>query len=868
MPAALDESAPRGLTSAQARDRLARHGPNALPEAPPQSLWGRSLRQLRDPMILLLLAAATLTLVLRDWPNTVIIAAVVVFNTAAGLVQQMRAEQAMAALNELVAPLARVRRDGTLVEIPAADVVRGDAVTVVAGDVVPADGRLVTGRMLQVDESQLTGESLPVEVAEDGELTGGTRVTRGRGAFVVTRTGADSGIGRLAALTLGAATRRTPLQDRLRRLSRMLVLTVGALTAVVMVSGLLRGRPVAETLVVGLSLAVAAVPESLPAVVTVALAMGARRMARRRAVVRSLFAVETLGSVTVVATDKTGTLTEGRMLAENVWTPRCTHRASGSGYDPAGAIIGVDGHDPYLARLLRAVVLCNDARLEHDEEGWRVVGDPLEGALLALGAKGGHPQAETTARWPRVDEQPFDHASRHMTTWHRDDAGRRLRVCKGAPEAVLALVQPGDGAAHAVDAAAALATDGYRVIAVADDGGRDTDRLELLGLVAIGDPPRPQSADVVRALRSAGVRLVLVTGDHPGTAEAVARRVGIAGPDDRAIEGAELEAGGVHPSLTAIARVRPEQKVTVVRALQADDEVVAMLGDGVNDAPALRAADIGVAAGKGGTEVARQAADLVLMDDDLATVVAAVEEGRRIYTNVRAFLVYAISGGLAEVAVMLLGPLVGLALPLLPGQILWINLLTHGLTGVAFGAEPADPRDMARPPHARAESVFDVRARVLLVVATTALSVTALAVGVAAAGGPGERRTALFLTLGLGQLGVALALRAGGHRPLRERRLELAVGLASALMVVAVYLPGASALLRTVDLPLSTAILAAAAAAVPGALVAVLARARRHEGRTVPGPVTSVPDHEAGARRRLDAAGSHRRDPHTQEDAR
>jgi P-type Ca2+ transporter type 2C len=338
--------------------------------------------------------------------------------------------------------------------------------------------------------------------------------------------------------------------------------------------------------------------------------------------------------------------------------------------------------------------------------------------------------------------------------------------------------------------------------------------------------------------------------------------VGIAGPDDRVVEGAELAEGGVHPGLTTIARVRPEQKVDVVRALQADAEVVAMLGDGVNDAPALRAADIGVAAGRGGTEVARQAPDLVLMDDDLATVVAAVEEGRRIYANVRTFLVYAVSGGLAEVAVMLLGPLVGLPLPLLPGQVLWINLLTHGLTGVAFGAEPADPRNMSRPPHARGESVFDARSRLMLVVATAALSVTALAVGAAADGGVGESRTALFLTLGLGQLGVALALRAGGHRPLRERRLELAVALAAGLMAVAVYLPGASALLATVALPASTVLPAVVASVVPGCLVAVLARRAPRGGRSVPGHVTSDPAPAPAAERRLDVRGTHPGDPH------
>lgn len=811
---------PGGLTAAEAARRLSVDGPNRLPDPPHHGRLARVAEQLRDPMILLLLAAAALTLVLRDWSNTVIIVAVVLFNTVAGVTQQTRAERAMSALRDLVAPVAQVRRSGALTEVPVAQVVRGDLVEVSAGDVVPADGLVVSGTMLQVDESQLTGESLPIDVAEQDELTGGTRVTRGRGAFVVTRIGTDSGLGRIAAMTLNVGSRGTPLQERLSRLSRTLVLGVGALTSVVMVSGLLQGRNVPEMLVVGLSLAVAAVPESLPAVVTVALGMGARRMARRHAVVSSLPAVETLGSVTVVATDKTGTLTEGRMLAEQVWTPSATYRVTGKGYDPHGEIDGLGMEDPWLARLLTAVVLCNDARLQQADDEWIVLGDPLEGALLALGAKGGCSQEELAAVWTRTTEQPFDHATRSMLTSHLNRCGDTLRVCKGAPEAVLDLVVPGPDVEPAARAADALAADGYRVIAVADDGGSGEDRLELLGLVAIGDPPRRQAGDVVRALGAAGVRLVLVTGDHVRTAEALARRVGIAGQHDTVVQGVDLEAGSaLHPNVTVVARVLPEQKVNVVHALQAQGEVVAMLGDGVNDAPALRASDIGVAAGKGGTEVARQASDLVLMDDDLATVVAAVEEGRRIFANVRAFLTYAISGGLAEVAVMLLGPVIGLALPLLPGQILWINLLTHGLTGVAFGAEPPDPHDMTRPPHARGESVFTAGSRVALVVATLALAAAALAIGALVEADDVGRRTAIFLTLGLGQLGVALALRARGRRRLRDRRLELAVVLAAILQFAGVYLPGLGTVLETSRLPVAAALLCAGAAVVPGILV-------------------------------------------------
>jgi Ca2+-transporting ATPase len=819
-----------GLSSREAARRLLERGPNRLPDPPRRGLATRVGEQVRDPMILLLLAAAALTAVLHDTPNTVIIAAVVVFNTGAGVVQQLRAERAMAALRQLVASVSQVRRDGVFLEVPSDQIVPGDLVRISAGDVVPADGRLLEANELQVDEARMTGESLPVELLQGTEITGGTMVTRGRAAMEVTKTGAHSGIGRIAALLASTTQRRTPLQRRLARLSRTLVAAVVSLTAVVVGSGLLQGRPVPEMVVVGLSLAVAAVPESLPAVVTVALAMGAHRMASRRAVVSSLPAVETLGSVTVVATDKTGTITEGTMLAEHVWTPTGSYSVTGGGYAPSGTLRPTEDAsrdtDPELERLLRAVSLCNDAELRSSEGTWSVVGDPLEGALLALAGKGNQPAETWRTTWPRIGEQPFDHRSRRMVTEHRNQDGVELTICKGAPEAVLALLPDDEDAERASAAADRLAGLGYRVIAVADSAKGSADgRLTLAGLVAIGDPPRPQAPKVVEALKRAGIRLVLVTGDHPGTAEAIARRVGIAGPGDRAVDGALLTAEGAPPGteLTVIARVQPEQKVTVVETLQQQGEIVAMLGDGVNDAPALRRADIGVAAGHGGTEVAKQASDLVLMDDDLGTVVSAVQEGRRIFANIRAFLTYAISGGLAEVGVMLLGPAIGLVLPLLPGQILWINLLTHGLTGVAFGAEPPDPRDMAQPPRPPSESIFTAKSRVALVVATIALTGTALLVGAFSAEATADRRTAIFVVLGLGQLGVALALRAGGRsRRLRDRGLELAVATAATLQLSASYVPWLRDLLSTTVLPVDTLLLVLLTAAVPGVLVRVV----------------------------------------------
>jgi len=820
--------AEKGLDSGEAAHRLQTYGPNRPPSPRPRRLHTRVWAQVKDPMILLLLAAGTLTFALEDFRDTVIIAAVVVFNTLIGVVQEIRSDRAIAALHALTTPLAKVRRDGTILEMSTEEIVPGDSVSLDAGDVVPADGVLVTARELQVDQSMMTGESVPVMLLDGEKVTGGTLVTRGRAVFTVTETGADSGLGRLATMMLNAPTQATPLQRRLSRLSRVLVGIVGLLTAVVVGIGLAQGRPLSEMAIIGVSLAVAAVPESLPAVVAVALALGAHRMALRNAVVRRLPAVETLGSVTVIATDKTGTITEGRMVVERLWTADAGYAVDGRGYDPAGSIRpdhAVPGDtavrkrlDAARDRLLRDVALCNDARLVRDGTQWSVIGDPLEGALLVVATKGGYDAASLHSAWTRTAEQPFDHLTRRMTTSHRHTNGRELVVCKGAPEAVLPALEPGPDVRRATLAAEELAAQGYRVIAVADHENAGPTpsgdiALTLAGLVAIDDPPREHAGAVVAACRRAGIRLLLVTGDHPGTAHAIARRVGI------------LDAG-LHDS-SVFARIRPEEKVEIVQSLQHQGEVVAMIGDGVNDAPALRCADIGVAAGLGGTEVARQAADLVLLDDDLSTVVSAVEEGRRIYANIRAFLLYAVSGGLAEVGVMLLGPFLGIALPLLPAQILWINLMTHGLTGVAFGAEPADPAEMARPPRPPEQSVFTPRFTYKLGVAAATLMAASLTVGVLAGSGA-EQRTAIFLTLGLGQLAVALAIRSR-PRPQAPRSWALPVAIAGAAALLLLALtPPLQALLGTRPLDAITLCTALFAAAAPGLVIGLMVRRERH----------------------------------------
>ncbi|MQS17132.1 HAD-IC family P-type ATPase [Streptomyces kaniharaensis] len=823
-----------GLTTTEAARLLAEHGPNVVAADHRVPLWARVAAQLRDPLIMVLLGAVALTLAIGDHPDAVVIALVIVVNTTVGVVQEVRAESAVAALSRLSAPAARVLRDGEQRKVPSAELVPGDVVALAEGDVVPADARLIESAALLVDESMLTGESLPVAKAveaerpADGVVQAGTVVLRGRALSVVTATGAASALGRIAAL-LRPRPEPTPLQRRLAGLGRVLAAVAVGLCAVVFVLGLLRHQPPGEMGVTAISLAVAAVPESLPAVVTLALALGARRMATRHAVVRRLPAVETLGSVTVLATDKTGTLTQGRMVVERLWSPHSAATVTGLGYGPAGELRLDGAADDELKDLLTAAALCNDAALRPPtgEDGeWGALGDPTEAALLTAAGKAGLDYERLRETFPRVAETPFDSARKLMSTVHRAPDGSLLACLKGAPEAVLdpaVLAEPPELLEKTRRAAARLATEGSRVLAVAErrldhlpEPPEEAEQgLKLLGLTALADPPRSSAAATLAACRRAGITPVLVTGDHPATARALAVRIGLlepsAGPE-AVVNGQALAAGEVTDLTRArvFARTDPRQKLDIVQAWRARDAVTAMTGDGVNDGPALRQADIGVAMGRRGTEVARQAADLVLADDELATVVSAVEEGRRVYDNIRRFLVYGLAGGAAEILVMLAGPLFGLALPLRAGQILWINLLTHGLTGVAMGAEPASPGAMARPPRPPHQHILGsgVWQRVLLL----GLVVAAVALGAALWARNGERpwQTVLFLALLAAQLGTVLGLR---ERLLTRANpfLPAAVLASAALAAAALYLPFLREVLDTA--PLSPADLAAPAAA-------------------------------------------------------
>jgi Ca2+-transporting ATPase len=835
------EVLPAGLSEREAADRLELYGPNAVARPAPKPVLSRVGRQLADPLVLLLLGAFAITVLIGDHTDAAIIALVVVANTAIGVTQEVRADRAIAALDALSAPTARVVRDGLDTVIEAAAVVPDDLVRLEAGDIVPADLHLVEAHRLRLDESAITGESIPVDRAAGEEAQAGTVVAVGRAVGVVTRTGADSGLGRIAALVAGTRPGPTPLQRRLAGLSRVLGLVVVGLSGLVLLVGVLIGRPVAQMAITAVSLVVAAVPESLPAVVTLALALGARRMAAHRAIPRRLHAVETLGSVTVVAADKTGTITEGRMAVRTaVDASGREYVVTGQGYEPVGEIDGPIGSD--LVELARAALLCSDATLvapngEHPR--WRAAGDPLEAAVVAFAARAGlDPQAER-ASWPRVAEHPFDQETRRMVTAHRGPDGGRLLVCKGAPEAVLSLVAGDPPGASSI--ASRLAQDGLRVLAVAATtvdtrpagaAVMEPTGLRWLGLLGIGDPVRAEAAAIARDFDAAGIRLVLITGDHPGTATAIGRHLGIWSDGDPVHSGEQPPPAASGADGTRVfARVRPEHKLAIVEALQQGGHVVAMTGDGVNDAPALRRADIGVSMG-GGTEVARQAADLVLLDDNLGTVANAVREGRRIYDNIRRFLHYGLSGGAAEIAIMLVGPLFGLGIPLLPAQILWINLLTHGLPGVAMGAEPAEPGTMHRRPRPPGESVLGAGLAQAVLWTGGVLTVTVLASGVAAHLLGGAWQSVVFVVLGLGQLGVALAVRArrvpGGDR---NPSLLAAVALSAVLQLAGVLVGPLRELLGTAPLTGAQLLACVAVAAVPGVVVA-LTRGPARRGRS------------------------------------
>ena len=739
----LETDAHRGLTAAEAAQRLDRLGPNVLPHSQTAGPLQRFLRQLQHPLVYVLLAAGGITLALGEAVDSSVIFGVVLINSVIGFVQESKAEAALDALRAMVRTQARVVRDGEARTVASDDLVPGDLIRVEAGDKVPADLRLLEHAELQVDESALTGESVPVVKDEvtlppdtavadrQNMLYSGTLVTHGTGSAIVVATGAHTELGEIHRLVGAAEVLATPLTRKLTWFSKVLTVVILALAAVTFTVGVLRGEKAAEMLTAAVALAVGAIPEGLPAAVTITLAIGVGRMARQRAVIRRLPAVETLGSTTVICTDKTGTLTENQMTVRQLWTPNGSFQLSGSGYAPDGRLVDDGGlrvdvaaHEALRWSLL-AGAACNDAGLSQQDGRWQVVGDPTEGALLVASAKAGVDLDELHSALPRVSAVPFSSERQFMATLHRDiDTGASVVLTKGASERIVDLcgtqMDP-SGALNPLDrdrilsAAESLAAGGFRVLATAmlpvDDAAVFDEELlsgELVftGLQALLDPPRAAATAAVAACHAAGIDVKMITGDHVGTAVSVAEQVGVigAGRDSGVVTGAQLaELDDVAYAATVqrvsvFARVSPEQKLRLVEALQGCGHVVAMTGDGVNDAPALRQADIGIAMGRAGTEVAKEAADMVLTDDDFATIEGAVEEGRGVFDNLTKFIVWTLPTNMGEGLVILVAILFGTVLPILPVQILWINMTTAVALGLMLAFEPKEPGIMTRPP--------------------------------------------------------------------------------------------------------------------------------------------------------------------------
>lgn len=714
-----------GLDRAEVAVRLAAYGPNVLPEARRPGISARILRQFDDLLIRVLILAAGLTTLLGEWADTVVIVAVVVINAAIGFLQEGRAERALEAVGGLLAPRAAVLREGLRRALPAEELVPGDIVLLEPGDRVPADLRLIDAAALRIEEAALTGESVPADKAVDDVLPTaplaerasiaftGTLVVAGRARGVVVATGAATEIGRVGAMLAGLEAADTPLLRQMRQLARVLTALVLTLAVVVFaVAVLVQGMPVAQALLVVVSLAVSAIPEGLPAVLSVTFALGVRRMAARNAIIRRLPAVETLGAVGVVCSDKTGTLTMNEMAVRSAAWPGGAARVVGAGYAPEGALEASGAPPP--PGLAAVALLCNDAALREAGGAWVPDGDPMEAALLTFAARAGADPDAMSADWPRLATLPFDAQARLMATFHGAE-GAVLVAVKGAPEAVLPLCNAQAGGetfdvARWAARAESIAARGERVLALAmcEEARLPADRriprnLTLLGLVGLADPPRPGARKAVAECHGAGIRVVMITGDHAATGVAIAAELGIA-ERPRAMTGADLDplddAAFAAASVRAdvFARVTPQQKLRLIEALQRDGTVVAMTGDGVNDAPALKRADIGIAMGRRGTEAAKQAAQMVLADDDFTSIAAAVREGRTVYDNLRKVIVWNLPTDGGEALVIAFAALFGLALPMTPLQVLWINTITATALGMALAFEPMEEGTMAEPP--------------------------------------------------------------------------------------------------------------------------------------------------------------------------
>ena len=871
----IETSLTDGLSSQEAANRLEHYGLNELVETGKKNPWRILWEQMTSIMVVILIIAAIISLVLGEYLDAIVITAIILINAAIGFQQEYKAEEAMSALKKMAVPLVKVRREGHISEISATELVPGDIVLMETGNSVPADCRLVESVNLRIEEAALTGESVPVEkeanfVAESDMPLGdrlnmgylGTVVTYGRAVAVVVETGMNTELGHIATLIQTTGQELTPLQKRINQLSKGLAVAAIGLVAVVFLIGILQGEPFELMLLTGISMAVAAVPEGLPAVVTIALALGAQRMLKRRSLIRKLPAVETLGSVTVICSDKTGTLTENRMTVTILDVAGHKVDFVEDLRDKPTPYLVVENEEPdlesqemlhrhpALTLLLAGGALANDAVLERRNGEFKYIGDPTEGALVIAAARAGMVKEQLEETFPRKAEVPFDSTRKRMTTAHEFPSSSAeispefmeiwnwsgfigefsyVVFSKGAVDSLVPICDHVwvDGHTEPLDenwierimkANDEQAEEGMRVLGVAtrtldkvssDDSQDEVENgLIFVGMVSMMDPARPEVKEAVRLCSQAGIRPVMITGDHPLTAGKIAAELGIS-ENGRILTGQDLENLNAQELMDIVgeidvyARVSPEQKLNIVKALEDQGEIVAMTGDGVNDAPALNAADIGVSMGITGTDVAKEASDMVLLDDNFATIVAAVEEGRRIYDNIRKFFTYTMTSNAGEIWVMLIAPLIGMPFALLPLQILWVNLVTDGLPGLALSIEPAEKNVMQRPPYPPDENVFGRGMAQKILWVGILMGFVSLGVGYYywSIGNP-NWQTIVFTTLTLSQMGNALALRTERESLfkigfLSNKSLLNAVLLTLVLQLAVIYLPFLQSIFKT-----------------------------------------------------------------------